>query len=575
MKTRSSYRHLLPYLRLQWPLFARGIAFILGYVSVTLFLPHLAGQVAFFVGQGKVQEAAYWLAVATGVFLLRSFFQYGQGLFMMQASLFVVFSLRKRVYTHLHQLGLDYFEKAQTGDLTYRLTEDMERIGEIVNKLSLQLISCGLQLIFLPIYMIYLNWPLTLAGLIIAPLMAVLIGQFGERLLALSRRNQTQVSNISALLTEVFSNIRIVKAFAAWDYEIDRFTQEAEHNRQIKYQAEKLKYLQYPIVGFLEALSIMLLFFIGGWQISKGDLTSSGLVSYLAAVALLLHPIELVTTIFNEFKQAEASVERVFDLLKVPPAFSEPPDAITLDSITGKVEYSHVSFAYQPDQPVLIDLSLKIYPGEIVALVGSSGAGKTTLVNLLLGFYTPQAGQILIDGIDIRDVSVKSLHTQISIVPQDTMLFSGNIAQNIAYGQSELDFKSIEEAAKIANAHSFITQLPQGYHTWLGERGVNLSGGQRQRLAIARAILLNPRILILDEATSALDSESEALVQEALERAMKNRTVFIIAHRFSTIRQADCILFLEKGKVIESGTHAELLVKNGRYAQFYAQQFNS
>ncbi|XTZ12237.1 MAG: ABC transporter ATP-binding protein, partial [cyanobacterium endosymbiont of Rhopalodia inflata] len=373
--------------------------------------------------------------------------------------------------------------------------------------------------------------------------------------------------------TEVFSGIRIVKAFAAQDYEVNRFFQEAERNRQSKYHAEQLKAFQYPIVGFLEAISIMLLFLIGGWQISQGNLKSEEFVSYLAAVALLLHPIDLMTSNYNEFKQAEASIDRIFELVDCKPSVIENPDRLTLPQVAGRVEYSQVSFAYQPGQPVLRGLSLLAEPGQILALVGSSGAGKTTLLNLLPRFYDPQKGQILIDGVDIRNVTLTSLRRQIGVVPQETTLFSGTIAQNIAYGQEELAQQSIEKAAKIANADSFISKLPQGYQTWVGERGVNLSGGQRQRIAIARAVLPNPRIMILDEATSALDSESEALVQEALERVMENRTVFVIAHRLSTIRRADCILVLEKGQVIEFGTHSELLVKEGRYAKFYKKQY--
>ena len=275
--------------------------------------------------------------------------------------------------------------------------------------------------------------------------------------------------------------------------------------------------------------------------------------------------------------------------MNLQPTLIERPDAKPLPPIIGKVDYRNVSFSYHSDLQnaqmdslngsskqeniVLSNLNLQVTPGEVVALVGPSGAGKTTIVNLLTRFYDPQMGEVLVDGIDIKTVTIRSLRHQIGTVPQETTLFSGTVAQNIAYGQTELDYEAIAAAAKVANAHEFISQFSQGYHTWVGERGTNFSGGQRQRIAIARAILLNPRILILDEATSALDPESEALVQEALERAMKNRTVFIIAHRLSTVRKADRILFLEKGQILESGTHEKLLETGGRYAQFYNQQF--
>jgi ATP-binding cassette subfamily B protein len=574
-KPRSSYWNLTPYLKPQWQDFTKGLVCILFYVGVTLLLPYLVGRVSLYVGQGKVREIVYWLGLTAIVFLVRGAFQFGQTLYMMAASLEVVLSLRKAIYSHLQKLGIDYFAKAQTGDLTYRLTEDIDRVGEIVNKLSHQFISCVLQLIAIPLYMLYLNWVLTLASFVLAPLMAWLIGQFGSRLLTLSRKSQNQISNLASLLTEVFSGIRIVQAFAAQGYEVDRFVEESERNRKAKYRAEKLKAIQYPVVGFLEAVSIMLLFLIGGWQIALGHLTGQEFISYLAAVALLLHPIDLVTSQYNEFKQAEASVDRIFELMAIPPTLTEKTDAIALPPVTGKVEYQDVTFGYEAERPILQHLNLKVSPGEIVALVGHSGAGKTTIINLLLRFYDPQVGKVLIDGVDICDVTITSLRHQIGVVPQDTMLFSGTIAQNIAYGHTELDFKAIAEAAKIANAHDFISQLPQGYQTWVGERGTTLSGGQRQRLAIARAILSNPRILILDEATSALDSESEALVQEALERAMADRTVFIIAHRLSTVRRADSILVLEQGQVVERGTHSELIDRGGRYARFYAQQFQA
>ncbi|MEM7647604.1 MAG: ABC transporter ATP-binding protein, partial [Cyanobacteria bacterium P01_A01_bin.70] len=509
------------------------------------------------------------------IFLIRSVFQYWENIIMIRASLDVTLDLRTGIYAHLQRLGLDYYERSKTGDLSYRLTEDIDRIGEVMHKMSQQFVSCVLQLIAIPIYMLYLNWQLTVAGLVIAPLMAWLIGEFGNRLLKLSRKSQSQISSLSALLTEVFGSMRLVQAFAAQEFEQQRFDQEAIHNRNARYRAEQLKALQYPIVGFLEAIGIMFLFFLGGWQIAEGNLTPQALVSFLAAIALLLHPIDLVTQHYNEFKQTEASVERVFELMDVTPTLTDKPDAKPLPPVTGRVQYRDVSFAYDPSKPVLQHLDLLVHPGEVVALVGSSGAGKTTLVNLLMRFFDPNEGQVLIDDIDLRDVTVNSLRRQIGIVPQDITLFSGNIAQNIAYGEVTPDIARIEAAAKLANAHDFITQFSQGYHTWVGERGVNLSGGQRQRVAIARALYFNPRILILDEATSALDSESEALVQEALERAMQARTVFIIAHRLSTVREADRIIFLEKGTILESGSHDELLSYGQRYAQFYTQQFKA
>lgn len=599
MKTRSSYWHLLPYIRPQWKTIAQAFACTLG---VTVFWPiqaALAGKIANFIGQGDMAALAQLAGVLAIVFLVQKILMYGQDSLMAKAALFVAFNLRKQVYTHLHRLNFGYFETAQTGDLTYRLTEDIDRVGEVVNKVFHDFIPCVLQLIVVLGYMIYLNWQLTLATFLVAPLMGVLIGWFGEQMLKFSRRSQNRVSNLSALLTEVFSGIRLVQAFAAQDYEIARFAQEAEENRKAKYATERLKAIQNPVVGFLYAMSVLLLFFLGGWQISIGNLTGAEFVSYIAAVALLIDPIAHLTSNYNEFKQGQASVDRIFELMAIQPTVVEKPGAVELPAVTGKVEYRNVTFAYpamnspspafqedgkevvqplskqgQGGSPVLQNLSLLGHSGEMIALVGASGAGKTTLVNLLPRFYDTQGGEILIDGINIQDVTLRSLRRQIGIVPQETILFSGTIAQNIAFGQAQFDLKDVQVAAEIANAHQFITQFTQGYHTWVGERGVNLSGGQKQRIAIARAVLLNPRILILDEATSALDSESEALVQEALERIMQDRTVFIIAHRLATVRRADRILVVEQGQIMESGTHEELLQKGDRYARFYAQQFS-
>lgn len=573
-KNRSNYWLLLPYIRKQWETISKGFVGIIGYVLATLTLINLAGKLAVPFGQGNVVAIAQLTGVCALVFLVRGFFQSVQDLYMAKAALRVAFYLRQQVYAHLQKLNLSYFETAKAGDLSYRLTEDVDRVGEVVNKVFHDFVPCILQLIAIPIYMIYLNWQLTLATVIVAPIMGILIGWFGERLRKFSLKSQNRISDLSAILTEVFSGIRLIQAFAAETYEINRFSHEAERTLKAKYSAERLKAIQIPIVGFLEAVSALSLLMVGAWQISQNNLTVGEFFSYLAAAALLIDPIGHTTNNYNEFKQGEASVDRVFELLAIQPTVLENPISITLPDVNGKVEYRDVSFSYKPGELVLNNISLLVNPGEAIALVGASGAGKTTFVNLLPRFYDPESGDIFIDDVNIKDVTLNSLRKQIGIVPQETIMFSGTIAQNIAFGQENFEMTAVEEAAKIANAHQFIMQLPAGYQTWVGERGVNLSGGQRQRIAIARAVLLTPQILILDEATSALDSESEALVQEALERLMENRTVLIIAHRLSTVRKCDRILVLEKGQIVESGNHEELLGLEGRYARFYAQQFS-
>lgn len=571
---RSNYWLLWPYVRQEWPTLGRAILCTLIYASIWPILADKSKILFDCIGKGKVNQVIDLVIFAAAVLTVQKIAQYGQDSLSARAALATTFNLRKDTFSHLQSLSLSYFEKAQTGDLSYRMTEDLDRIGEVIGKLFHQFVPCILQLIGVLGFMIYRSWQLTLTTAIIAPLMAVLIGWFGEQMRRLSHRSQRRVSDLSALLVETVSGIRLIKAFAAEGYSMERFTQEAERNRDAKYTTDRLRAIEYPVVGLLQTLAFCLLFFLGVWLINAGKLTSIEFGSYCVAVSMLIDPINILASNYNEFKQGEASVDRIFELIAIEPSIQELPGATDLPALSGKVTFDQVTFAYETDHPVLRQLDLQVEPGEMIALVGASGAGKTTLVNLIPRFYDPQEGSIQVDGVDVRTVTLRSLRRQIGIVPQETTLFAGTIAQNIAFGQRDVDMAAVESAAKIANAHQFISQFPQGYHTWVGERGVNLSGGQRQRLAIARAILLNPRILILDEATSALDSESEALVQEALERIMEGRTVFIIAHRLATVRRVDRILVMDKGQVVESGGHDSLLAQQGRYAKFYSQQFS-
>ena len=352
---------------------------------------------------------------------------------MAKAALTVALDLRKQVYTHLQKLSLSYFEASKTGDLSYRLTEDIDRIGEVVNKFFHDFIPSVLQLVVVFGYMFYVNWYLTLAVSVVAPLMGVLIGFFGEQLLKFSRRSQNRISNLSSLFTEGLSAIRLVKAFAAEDYQVELFIEEAQQHRRSQFLAEKVKALQFVVVGFLEAMGVIVLFLLAGWQISEGNLTGIGFISYLTAVAMLIDPITHITSNYNLFKQGEASIDRIFEILSVQPLVEDKVDAIALPKITGEVEYRNIIFEYLPNKPVLKEVNFIAKSGEMIALVGTSGAGKSTLVNLLMRLYNTTEGKILIDGINLEDVTLKSLREQIAIVPHDNILFSGTIAQNIAF----------------------------------------------------------------------------------------------------------------------------------------------
>ncbi|MFS8780420.1 ABC transporter ATP-binding protein [Synechococcus sp. W55.1] len=569
-----SYRRLIPFIRPHLWMLLLGLTCTLGFVLTMPALAYLIEWVARSIGAGDLGQLRMLALIGVVFFLVRGAFQYGQDTLMARASLQMVLELRQQIYAHLQALDLDYFSGSRTGDLVYRLTGDLDRVGEVVQRFFHRFIPSVLTILAVVAYLFYLNGILTLTTLLIAPLMGALISWFGDRLLFRSRLNQEKMSDLAALLTEVFAGISLTRAFAAEDYEIRRFSAIAESNRLARFQTEQMRAIQDPVVGFLYAMSVLGVFWVGGWQISQGNLTGSQFLGFIAGVAMLIDPIVHITNNYSELKQGEASVERIFELLNTRSQIRELPGARPMPPIQGWVEFDQVSFAYKPDQPVLKQISFQVSPGEIVALVGSSGAGKSTLVSLIPRFYDPQQGCIRIDGIDIRTVTLKSLRRQIGIVPQEITLFSGTIASNIAYGQEHFDLEAVRQAAQVANIDTFIESLPDGYATRVGERGVTLSGGQRQRLAIARAVLLNPKILILDEATSALDNESEALVQEALQRLMQRCTVFVIAHRLSTVRTAHRIFVLEQGQLLEQGNHRELLGKGGRYAQFHLRQFH-
>jgi ATP-binding cassette, subfamily B, bacterial len=573
---KSSYRKLIPYLLPQRWVFLSATVCLVGFVSSMPLLAQLAGSLTEPVSKGNLGGLSQVFITAIIVFVIRGVFQYGQDSLMAKASLQAITDLRIDLFAHLQSLDLSYFNEKKSGDLAYKLTQDVDRLAEVVRKFFNQFVPSIFTVIFVLGYLLYLNWVLTALTFLVAPLLALSLGWFGSKLQSFSRQGQDLSSDLAGLLTEIFSGIRVIRGFASEAYEIRRFTRLSQENQAARFQAEYIKAVQYPVIAVLLVTAVLSVIGFGTWQIGKGNMNPAQFLSFATGIVLLIDPISISTSNFNELKQAESSADRLFELLAVKPVLVEKPNAVVLPAVEGKVEFENVLFGYKASQPVLKGVSFTVNPGEVVALVGPSGSGKSSLVGLVPRFYDPQSGKVLIDGTDVRDVTFESLRRQIGIVPQETVLFSGTVAENIAYGQDSFDMEDVEKAAKIANAHSFISAFPKGYQTMLGERGTNLSGGQRQRIAIARAVLLDPRILILDEATSALDTESEALVQEALNRLMQGRTVLVVAHRLSTIRQADRILVIEQGDIREAGNHQELMaIGSGLYRQLYERQMQS
>lgn len=486
----------------------------------------------------------------------------------------VVADLRRQLYEHLMRLSLRFFAERRTGEIVSRVTNDVTTLQESVTNNLVALLQQVIMLIGGVIFLFWLDWQLTSVILGGIPLVTLTMVYLGRKIRLAATQVQDRLADASAVVDESIGGIRIVKSFAREAYEVGRFSRNIEQVFEAAMVRAKISAILAPIIGFMAFMSITITLWFGGYQVIRGNLSPGGLVAFLIYTMLVGGPIAALSGLYSQFQAALGATQRLFELLDLQPDIQDAPQAMTLPRIVGEIKFEQVSFEYDSKIPIIRDVSLTVKPGQVVALVGPSGAGKTTLVNLIPRFYDVTAGCISIDGHDIRQVTNLSLREQIGIVPQEAAIFSGSIAENIRYGHLEASQAEIEAAAQAANAHEFIIDTPHGYDTLVGERGIKLSGGQRQRVAIARAILKDPRILILDEATSSLDSESERLVQEALERLMASRTTFVIAHRLSTIVQADWIVVLEQGRIVEQGQHADLLAQpEGLYRKFHSMQF--
>lgn len=485
----------------------------------------------------------------------------------------IVTDLRIRLYEHLHRLDLKYFTNQRLGDITSRLTNDVSSIRNTITETSVELITQTLNLLGSITLMVILNWRLSLLIFAVVPLVSLASRFYGQKIRALSRTVQDRLADTTAMAEEILSAIREVKSNARELWETQRYNAASEELFETARRRVFVSSVFWTSMGFIFFSIIVLVFWFGGREVLEGRLSAGDLVAFIFYAFGIARSVGGMSRIYTSVNTAVGASGRIFEMLDTIPEINDLPNARSIDRIEGKIDFENVCFAYESTR-VLHRLNLTIEAGKTLALVGPSGAGKTTLVNLIPRFFDPTDGAISVDGINLKALTQRSLRSQIALVPQDIHLFGSSIAENIRYGFEDADDEQIIEAARKANALEFIERLPEGINTMVGERGVKLSGGQRQRVAIARAILKNPPILLLDEATSSLDSQSEMLVQQALELVMKNRTTVVIAHRLSTVRTADRILVLDQGRVVQDGTHASLMEQGGLYRHLYDLQFN-
>ncbi len=517
-----------------------------------------------------------WIAASIiAIFVVRGLFWYGQNYLMSYVGQSVIIDIRAAVFKKLQRLSVSFYDKNKTGTIMSYVTNDVNALQSAMVENTIEMITEGFILIGSVVAMIYLDWRLTLFTVCTFPVVLWFMEFFGKKIRKTGGRIQECTADITSVLLESVASARVIKSFVREDYEVDRFDVENRANFRANMKNAQLMATLTPVVELVAAIGVTMIIWYGGNNVINGTITAGSLVAFLTYAVNISNPIKRLTRVIGNIQKALAAAQRVFMIIDMPEEIAESRDAKQLPEVSGKVEFQNVSFAYDDKGNVITDLSFSVKPGEVIAIVGPSGAGKSTIANLLPRFYDVNKGDIKIDGHSVREVTLDSLREQVGIVPQETMLFNGSVYNNILYGRLDATKEEIEAAAKAANAHDFIMQLTDGYETKLGDRGVNLSGGQRQRIAIARAILKNPRILILDEATSALDTESERVVQEALDRLMVGRTSFVIAHRLSTVKNADKILVLEKGNLVESGTHDELLALDGLYAHLYKIQYRN
>ena len=571
----KNYIRLLRYIKPYMNRLIQAIFCIIVAAGANLYLPWIIKDMIDKVLAEKDMEMLNLIAAGIVVtFFIRGVFYYGQSYLVSFVGQRVIIDVRDVLFQKFQRLPLSYFDRHQTGEIMSYITNDVAALQNALVDRLIELVTESSIFFGSLVMMVMLDWKLSLLTLIVVPLVGQAMKVFGQRLKASGTVIQERLADITSTMQESISAVRVVKSFVREDFEIDRFHRQNELNFKAEMKNIQIMSLLTPTVEFLAAVAVTVIVWFGGYEVVNGVITAGTLVAFLTYAVNLANPVKRISRVYGAIQKAMAGADRVFAIMDLPETIADKPGALPLPPVAGRVELDHVSFGYEEGKTALADISLTVEPGQMIAFVGPSGAGKSTIANLIPRFYDVTGGAIRVDGHDVRDVTLDSLRQQIGIVPQETMLFSASVRENIRYGRLDASDEEIIQAAKDANAHEFIMELPEGYDTRIGERGLNLSGGQRQRIAIARAILKDPRVLILDEATSALDTESEKIVQAALDRLMVGRTSFVIAHRLSTIFEADQIYVIDGGQVREHGSHQELLAAGGLYSNLYNIQFS-
>ncbi len=563
------FRFLGPY----WRVLTLSVLLLLVSAGVDLLPPLFQRQIIDqALGERQFQSLGLLIGGLVGVYGLQALVGFGDNYTRHALGERFILDLRVRIYAYLQRLSLSFFERTSTGELMSRVTNDVNALEQFVTHGSARTAENLLRLVGAAVVLFVLNPRLAAWALLPVPVLAVGLRYFNTQIRPIYRSVRDRLGDINARLQDSLAGMRTVQAFGREEQELARFARESEGYYRARVRGIRFWSSVFPGIGFVAALGMAGVLGIGARMVAQGTLTIGTLVAFLSYLQSLYGPIRSLVEIDNVFQQAIAAGERIFELLDEEPEITDAPDAVELGKVNGEVWFDDVHFRYPTGDEVLHDVTFTMAPGEMVALVGRSGAGKTSIANLVCRFYDPTHGRILVDGHDLREVQLESLRSQIAVVLQDTFLFNTTVRENLLYGKPNATDEELVAAAKAAYAHEFIGELPDGYETELGERGVKLSGGQKHRLALARAILADPRILILDEATSSVDAEAEYLIQQALESVLVGRTSLVIAHRLSTVRNADKIIALENGRIIEVGDHRELIEREGLYSQLYRRQ---